>query len=129
MSTPAPLNIASLSTEQRLALVLERTGPKLGPAAAAELKKLATPQALAGAAVFLVAWIASHAIGIGMIVDALMIGTGIIFIGIAVFDAIGHLAEFGRKTLYGKSDAEMSSAAEHLAQAISILGVQAVLAL
>jgi hypothetical protein len=129
MSTPAPLNIASLTQEQRLAVVLERTGAKLGPAAAAELKKLATPQALAGAAVFLVAWIASHAIGIGMIVDALMIGTGVIFIGMAVFDAIGHLAEFGSKTLYGRSDAEMNAAAEHLAQAISILGVQAVLAL
>ena len=124
-----PPNIASLTTEQRLAAVLERTGARLGPAAATELKKFATPQALAGAAVFLVAWIVSHAIGIGMIIDALMIGTGIIFIGMAVFDAIGHLTEFGRKTLYGKSDAELNAGAEHLAQAISILGIQAVLAL
>jgi len=129
MSTPTPLNFATLSTEQRLALVLERTGPRLASAAAAELKKLATPEALAGAAVFLAAWIASHAIGIGMIVDALVVGTGVLFIGLAVFDAIGHLAEFGRKTLYGRSDAEMTAAAEHLAKAISILGVQAVLAL
>lgn len=129
MSTPAPLNFAELSTEQRLAVVLERTGGKLGPAAAAELKKMATPEALAGAAVFLVAWIASHAIGIGMIVDALVVGTGVLFIGLAVFDAIGHLTEFGRKTLYGRSEEEMNAAAEHLARAISILGIQAVLAL
>ena len=129
MSAPTTLNVADLTTEQRLAVVLERTGAKLGPAAAAELRKLATPQALAGAATFLVAWIASPAIGIGMIVDALMIATGVIFIGMAIFDAIGHLAEFGSKTLYGKSDAQMNAAAEHLAQAVAILGVQAVLAL
>src|SRR5262245_11152154 len=109
MSAAAPPNVAALTTEQRLAVVLERTGAKLGPAAAAELKKLATPEALAGAVVFLVAWIASHAIGIGMIVDALMIGTGILFIGVAIFDAIGHLAEFGSKTLYGKSNADLDS--------------------
>lgn len=129
MSAPAPLDIANLTTEQRLAVVLERTGSRLGPAIAAELKKLITPQALAGTVAFLAAWIASHAIGIGMIVDALMIGTGLVFIGLAVFDAVGHLYEFGHRALYGRSDAAMSAAADHLAAAISILGVQAVLAL
>jgi hypothetical protein len=64
------------SLEQRLGETLGRTVPKLGPEAGAQLTALVEPSALAMMAGMIVAWVVSHAVGLGEIIDiiALMVG-------------------------------------------------------
>ena len=50
---------------QRLGKTIERTLPKVGPEARAQLAALVQPQALAIMAVILAAWVGSHAVGLG----------------------------------------------------------------
>lgn len=90
---------------------------------------LLTPQTLAAAAGFFVAWLVSHAVGIGFVVDALLLGLGVVAIGLAVFSGIDELIQFGSGAIGARSNAQLDAASKHFAQGVSILGVQAVIAL
>ncbi|HKO50776.1 MAG TPA: hypothetical protein VJV79_23815 [Polyangiaceae bacterium] len=113
---------------QRLTNVIERTLPKVGPEVRAQLAALVQPQALAVLTVVLAAWVGSHALGLGEIIDVIVAVLGVAALGWAVFQGIDELFEFAKGAYLGRSDAEFESAANHLAKAIGILGIQAVLA-
>jgi hypothetical protein len=117
-----------MTLQDRLAATLRRTLPKVGPEARAQLEALIEPQALAIMGTVLVAWVASHAFGIGEVIDILVAVIGIASIGWAVFNGIDHLYHFGTGVYSGRNDADFELAADHLANAIGILGIQAVLA-
>jgi hypothetical protein len=121
-------NVASMSFEDRLGEVFRRTLPQLSPEARQQLAALIEPQSLAIIATVLVAWIAGHAFGVGEIVDVILGVVGVLSIGLAVFSGIDELWEFGRGTYSAGSDQDLDAAAGHLARAIAILGIQAVLA-
>jgi hypothetical protein len=93
------------------------------------LKELVTPQALAVAGGFFVAWLVSHAVGIGFVVDAIFLGVGVLAVGVAVFSGIDELIRFGTVAIGARSNQDMDRAATHFATAVSILGVQAIIAL
>jgi hypothetical protein len=76
----------------------------------------------------LVAWVASHAFGIGEVIDIIVAVIGVASIGWAVFNGIDHLYQFATGVYSGRTDADFELAADHLAKAIGILGIQAVLA-
>lgn len=78
---------------------------------------------------FFVAWLASHAVGIGFVLDAILLGAGALAIGLAVFSGIDELIQFGTVAIGARSNQDMDRAATHFATAVSILGVQAVVAL
>ena len=121
-------SVATWSFERRLEGAFNRTLPKLGPEARAQLAAIITPEALAIIAAVLVAWVVSHAIGVGQIVDIILLTVGVLSIGLAVFVGLDHLYEFATGTYAAKSESDLEVAAGHLAKAISILGIQAVLA-
>lgn len=120
--------IAGESYEQRLADVLRRTMTKVGPEARDQLAALITPDSLAIVAAVLVAWVVSHAFGVGEIVDVITSVVGIFSIGMAVFSGIDEFYQFGSRAYYARTPADLDAAAQHLAKAIAILGIQAVLA-
>jgi len=86
------------------------------------------PEALAITAGVLTAWVVSHAFGVGEVLDILLGVLGTISIGVAVFSGLHHLYDFAVGAYRGRSPADFEIAADHLAAAIGILGIQAVLA-
>jgi hypothetical protein len=123
------VNLATLSDAERIGEGISRGVRKLGPEVQQQLQALVTPQALAIAGGFFVAWLVSHAFGIGFIVDAILLGVGFTAVGLAVFSGIDELTEFGKGALAARTDADMDRAADHFAKAVAILGVQTLLAL
>lgn len=120
--------IDRMSDADKIGEALSRSLPLLGPEAQEQVKQLLSPTTLAIVAGVLVAWIVSHAFGIGEIVDIILIAAGVLAIGLAVFDGIGHLYDFAMLALNAKKDADFDRSAQHFAKAVSILGIQAVLA-
>ena len=117
-----------MTFEERLGSVLERTASKVGPAIGAQLRAVIEPKSLAIMAGVLIAWVALHGVAVGEIVDGIVAVVGFVSIGIAVFSGIDELFEFGRDAYTAKTEAGLDAAADHLAKAIAILGIQAVLA-
>ncbi len=73
-------------------------------------------------------WLGSHAFGLGEAVDLIIGVVGFAALGWSVFQGLDELIDFGRKTYSAQSEADLDLAAAHLARAIGILGIQAVLA-
>lgn len=121
-------NVSAWPLEQRLSETLTRTLPKLQPDARAQLKALINPKSLAIIAGVLVAWVVSHAFGVGEAIDLLIAAVGVAAIGFAVFTGLDHLYDFAVGVYSAKSTSDLDAAADSLSKAITILGVQAVLA-
>jgi hypothetical protein len=116
------------SLEERLGETLTRAAPKLGPEAGAQLKALIEPSALAMMAGVLVAWVASHSFGLGEIIDVVMLAMGVVSVGWAIFGGVDDLYEFAVGVYRAQTTRDLDRAAEFLAKAVAVLGVQAVLA-
>jgi hypothetical protein len=123
------IEIARMSDAERIGEGMKRGVGRLPPALQEQLKELITPQALAVAGTFFVAWLVSHAVGIGFVVDAIFLAAAAVAIGLAVFTGIDELIQFGTTAIAARSNSEMDRAAAHFATAVSILGVQAIIAL
>jgi hypothetical protein len=121
--------VASWSFEKRLEETFTRTLPKLGPEARAQLQAVIDPTSLAIISGVLVAWVVSHAVGIGEIIDIIILALGITAIGFAVFTGLDYLYDFAAGVYQAKTIHDIDKAADDLAKAISILGIQAVLAI
>ncbi len=121
-------DISGFSAAERIGSALQRSLPLLGPEAAREIEKLVEPKTLAIVAGVLVAWVVSHLVGVGEIVDAILVGAGIVTIGLSVFEGLDELYEFAKLALNASSSQDLDRSAQHFARAIAILGVQAVLA-
>ena len=121
-------DVARMSFEERLGAVLERAAGKVGPEIATQLRALIEPKSLAIVAGVLIAWVVSHGFAIGEIIDFIIAVVGVFSLGLAVFSGIDELYEFGRDTYDARNEAKLDTAADHLARAIAILGIQAVLA-
>jgi hypothetical protein len=80
--------VSSWSFERRLEVTFDRTLPKLGPEVRGQLEAVVSPTSLAIIAGVLVAWLVSHAFGIGEIIDIIILVVGIALIGFAIFTGI-----------------------------------------
>lgn len=122
-------NVATMSLADRLGEAFRRSWPHLAPEARARVAELINPTALAIVAGVLVAWVASHAIGVGEAVDIVVAVLGYASIGLAVFTGLDELWEFAVGVQRARSEADLDVAAGHFAKAATILGIEAVLAL
>jgi hypothetical protein len=117
-----------MSPAEKVGEAMKRSLPLLAPQARAEVERMLTPEALATIAAVLSIWVGAHFVGIGEIVDIVLVVAGVAVIGLAVFEGIEELLTFGGSALRAGSEAELDVAALHFAKAVSILGVQTVLA-
>jgi hypothetical protein len=86
-AVPADVSGYRQSTfEDRLKDVLTRTMAKVGPETKTHLQALLSPDTLKIIAGVLVAWIVAHAFGLGEIIDVILVATGAIAIGWAIFE-------------------------------------------
>jgi len=129
MQDTAKKTLANWSLEEHLEEAFNRTLPKLGPEARAQLQAVINPTSLAIIAGVLVAWVVSRAIGLGQIIDIIIIVGEVVAIGSAVFVGLDYLYDFAVGVYRAKTIADLDAAADKLAKAISILGIQAVLAI
>ncbi|HET9957435.1 MAG TPA: hypothetical protein VFQ61_23210 [Polyangiaceae bacterium] len=114
--------------EKRLQVTFEKTLPKLGPEARAQLAAIINPTSLAIVAGVLIAWVVSHAFGVGEVIDIIVAVIGIASIGLAVFTGLDYLFDFATGVYRARSERDLDVAADNLAKAIGILGIQAVMA-
>ena len=129
MTAPSNRPVSSIPIDERLGEVLRRSLPRMGPETRAQLEAVVSPESLAVMGGVLVAWIASHAFGLGEIIDAVLLAAGAIAVGWSVFDGVDHLYSFALLAYRAQSDRDLDLSAEHLAKTVGILGVQAALAI
>jgi hypothetical protein len=75
------------------------------------------------------AWAASHAIGIGELVDVFLAGVGIGVLGREAVDAGRHFVIFWRRAAAAKTEEDVDVAAGHFAKAVAAVGVNSLLVL
>jgi len=121
-------DVASLDFSGRLGEVFQRALPKVKPSVRDQLKAIVEPASLAIVAGVLTAWIVGHALGVGEIIDIVIAVVGLASIGLVIFTGLDELYEFAKLTYFAKGDDGLTAAADHLARAIAILGVETVLA-
>jgi hypothetical protein len=114
---------------ERLGEVLLRAAGKLPPEAGAQLLAMISKQSLEIMAGVFGGWVVGHAFGYGEAIDLVVGVVGAIAIGLAVFTGLDELFLFARETYYARDDRALDLAADHLAKAIAILGIQVVLVL
>ncbi len=81
--------VTTWSFENRLEATFQQTLPKLAPEIRAQFRALIEPRALAIIAAVLVAWVISHAVGLGELIDLVILATGAVSIGLVVFTGLG----------------------------------------
>lgn len=128
---PGPLDgspVGGWSVVDKVGSAIRRSLSRVPGQTAAKLSALLEPAALALLGGTLLAWAGSHLIGIGEAVDILMMVTGFVFLGWDAIKAVKHLVEFARLSVGANTEADLDRAADHLAQAVAIIGVDVVLA-
>lgn len=121
--------VSRWSDEDKLKAVFVRAAKLLPGEVGRALLALVTPAALATMVGVLVIWAGSHFLGAGFVADIVLLTVGVIALGGVAIEAGNELYQFATITLAAKSEAELDQAAQHLAKAISLIGVEAVLAI
>jgi hypothetical protein len=122
-------DVRVMAREEKLKQVFLRAAKLLPGEAGQALLAVVSPGALATMVGVLVVWAGAHFFGVGEIADVVLLIVGYAAIGGVAIEAAKELFEFGRLTLNAASNADLDKAAAHLAKAISLIGVQTVLAL
>lgn len=122
-------DFSAMSMADRLGEALQRSRTHLEPEAAARVRELINPTSLAIIAGVLIAWVASHAFGVGEAVDLIIGVVGATSIGFAVFTGLDELWEFASDTYRARTEQDLDTAGAHFAKAVTILGIEAVLAM
>ena len=107
--------------------VIHRTMKLVPGQVAGKLADLTTPTSLSFLAGSLVLWVAAHAFGPGEVMDLLVLGAAMLFLGHEAFDFGQHMALFVSKTLHATDERDLDDAAHHLASAIAIVGIDILL--
>jgi hypothetical protein len=128
-NAPALKPVSEMTSEEKIAEVITRTLPLLPEGIAEQLKALLSPTAIAIMVAVLGVWVVGHFFIVSEIADAILLIVGGIFLGIAAYQAGEQLYYFACKTLQGNKEADLNEAAQHLANAIALVGVQVILGL
>ena len=123
------VGVAALPLSDRFVSVLRRTVPYLPSEMREEFAQILSPASLAIISGTLVVWAGSHYVGVGFIVDALLLVTGVAFLGWQVWGAAGDLTRAIQLTVDAASDHDLDEAAKRLANFVAVVGVAAFLAL
>lgn len=123
------LEVKKLDASEKVAEALKRSLPHLPSDARAVVEAMLEPATLALIGGTLVAWAASHAFGVGEIVDGILLGVGILALGFSVFEGASALCAFTLGTIRAKTEADLDEAGRQFARAVVILGLSTVQAL
>ncbi|EPG2867980.1 hypothetical protein QEG60_004415 [Pluralibacter gergoviae] len=123
------MNVNTMDLQGKLQVSMTKAAALLPAEVGQHLLALITPQALATMAGIVVIWAGSHFFGIGEIADVILLIVGWAAVGGVAVEAGKKLYDFAIKTNNAKTEADLDAAAHDLADAITLLGVDTVLAL
>jgi hypothetical protein len=122
-------SVAGWSAPSKIDAALERALSRLPAALAEQLRAMLTPENVAALVAILGVWAASQAVGVGEVVDLILAVGGAIMLGPEAIRAVQELAGFATDALGAQSDGDLDRAGEHLANAVTIVGVDGAVAL
>ncbi len=126
---PAHAEIARMSSADKIAEAMRRSLPHLPAEGRTVVEALLKPETLAIIAGTLVVWAGSHFLGVGEIVDVVLLGVGVLTLGFAVFEGAGAFSDFVTGAIKAGSDADFEQAGKNFAQAATLLGLSVIQAL
>jgi len=124
----AKVPVHEWSLKDKFAEALKRTAPKLPGEMRHQFEALLTPASLIMAGTLAV-WAGAQFFGVGEIADIVLLLAGVYFLGSAIFAVAEDFYDFVSITVGAESEADLDSAAAHLARVIAVIGVTAFLAL
>ena len=120
-------NIAQMSFVDKLQKALELVPDQLGAEFKTqfgnEIKGFFSPENLAITAAILAAWVGSHAVGVGFIVDGALLAAAFWFAGWQAIDAFDKIGDFIATVQSARSETQLKQAAGMMAAALAILGI------
>lgn len=122
----AGLHAGQLSAQEKIAEALRRSLPMMPAETRHQVEALLSPESLAIVAATLIVWAGSHLVGIGEIVDIVLLVAGFAVLGLSVFSGAQELYLFATTSIDARSGADLDRAARHFALAVNILGVSVV---
>ncbi|MGK3126860.1 hypothetical protein ACCY16_22360 [Candidatus Pantoea formicae] len=123
------MEVTGLNLQSRLELVLSKAAALLPLESGQQILAMMTPQAMATMAAIVVAWASAHFFGIGEIADVILLIVGWVAVGGVALEAGKKLYDFAIQTNNARNEADLDVAAKNLADAITLIGVDAVLAI
>lgn len=121
--------VATLALDARLKIVVTKAAAKLPAEVGRELLKLIEPEALAVMAGVMAVWGIAHFVGVGVAADLVLLVVGVAALGGIAIEAGREIAGFVSKTMQPRTEADLEAAGGHLAKAVTLIGVQAVMAI
>jgi hypothetical protein len=122
-------DVSKMTAEQKVEEAMRRSLPLLPASARSMVEGLLSPESIAIVAATLVVWAGSHLVGVGEIVDIILLAAGVLTLGFSVFTGARELYDFARLSVKAQTDADLDLAAKHFANAVTILGVSTIQAL
>lgn len=126
---PPPKPVDKMTTAEKIAEAIRRAIPMLPADAREEVEALLTPQALSIMAGVLVLWVVSHFFGVGEIADVVLLVVGVVALGGVAVQAAEELYNFASNAVGAKREEDLDRAAKHFSEAVSLIGIQAVMAI
>ena len=123
------VNATPMSSGDKIAEAMRRSIPHLPAESRAVVESMLKPETLAIIVGTLVVWAGSHFLGVGEIVDVVLLGGGVITLGFAVFEGAGAFSDFATGAIGASSDADLEQAGKNFAQAVTLLGLSVIQAL
>lgn len=117
--TQPTLNVANMSTQDKLVESLKRSMKYVGPELRARLESMLTPQNLAILGAGLAAYAASHAAGVGFIADGALAIAGAVTLGRDAIDVMKNLYGFAAGAVSARSERELEASAQNLARGLA----------
>lgn len=121
--------VLQMSSTDKIGEAIQRSLPHIPDSARAIVESMLKPETLAIIAGTLVVWAGSHFIGVGEIVDIILLSVGILTIGFSVFEGAGALYDFTTTAINALSDADLDTAGRHFARAVTLLGISTIQAI
>lgn len=122
--TTANLPVWSLTLEEKFVQTLHLVISKLPMELENAVKDMLSPAAIAMIAGVMVIWAGSHVFGVGFAVDAIMLVSGVVFLGLEVWEIADDFGDYLSKTAAAETQAQLDEASNHLARIIVVLGVE-----
>jgi hypothetical protein len=120
-------NIAQMGFVDKLQKALEFVPDQMGSEFKAkfgnEIKGFFSPENLAITAAIIGAWVGSHAIGVGFIVDGALLAAAFWFAGWQAIEAFDKIGDFIATVQTARSESQLRQAAGMMAAALAILGI------
>jgi hypothetical protein len=128
-AVPDAIKVQELPIEQKIEQVLRRIPKYLPEAMRSDFAKVLQPENLIITVAVLAVWAVSHAVGVGFILDALLLATGLVTMGFAVFGVAEKIGQALELISAAKEEEDLEEAAKLLAEVIGALGVAVFMAL